>query len=276
LDAAHRWRTLLGLGLAGLVTLGVVVAYRPSESTDSASMETSTDPDDESAIDSVTDFPSTSTTAPVVSPGAGDGDNQVESAIDGRSSTTANSTTSQRQSTSADDPTTTDAASPTSAAPAPSTTSPPGSTATTGATGSTSSSSSVPAEATVRQTEDGDLIAPAAVRNQHDGFSGSGYVGELITSGAGVTVKVESTGDGTIGYTIRYATPPQGPEGDRTLTLSVNGTAVETVVFPPTSDVTSWATVSGTVTLAEGPVDLTLAVGEDDTGWVNIDYVSLP
>ena len=278
LDAAYRWRTVLGLGLAGLVTLGVVVAYRPT-SDDGPSPTESAAGGDESAMDAVTDLiPGTAESA-TVDPGSGTGEQEVGSSVDGRTTTTAGGSTSAVPSTGSSPTTEDEPATATTPTTQPGTASTPAPTdpdPTSSTTPASTTSSTVAAEPAVRQTEGGTLTAPAVVRSQHEGFTGSGYVGELITTGAAVSVKVESISNGTIGYTIRYASPPSGPAGDRTLTLSVNGTKVGQVVFPDSGGPTTWATVSGTVSLVKGPVDLKLSVEAGDTGWVNVDYLSLP
>jgi hypothetical protein len=180
----------------------------------------------------------------------------------------ATSATTDRTASTGVDPTTPATAADPDPTPAPATT-------TTTAAPAPTTVTTPPAPA-ILQSEGGVLTAPAVVRSDHPGYTGTGFVGDLILPGATATMKVESTSNGTIGYTIRYASPPAGPEGDRTLTLSVNGVAVKQVIFQPSGGATTWATVTGTVELQQGPVQLTLGVAEGDTGWVNVDYLSLP
>ncbi|MGF1596700.1 MAG: CBM35 domain-containing protein [Acidimicrobiales bacterium] len=307
IDAAHRWRTALGLALAALITAGVVIAYQRQGGSEVATSEpTAIRADNRSAVAGLTDFSATDSSpgGPTVS---ASGDQAVNSAIE---ETAPSSITTVRPSTSGTTPTT----DPTSTAAPATESSPPTTVTTTEPSESTSSSvdstlpttstipatseSSLPTETTLSggttstssttsttsttdpgrrrvEAESATLQGAARVRTDQQGYEGTGFVGDLITPGSGLTVTADVAAAGDVPFTVRYAAGPAGNRALRTLTVEVNGTAVGATRMQPTASWDTWDVVVGTLPLVAGPNEITLVWGAGDTGWVNIDYVDI-
>ncbi len=125
------------------------------------------------------------------------------------------------------------------------------------------------------EVEDGALLGTAAARADHDGHSGSGFVGDLITEGSGVAVTVTATEAGPTPFTVRYAAGSNGPADGRTLTVYVNGDQATRAEMALTDDWSTWDVVVGELDLIAGDNVITLVWDPGDTGWVNLDYVQL-
>ncbi|MFV0258117.1 MAG: hypothetical protein ACK5PP_06680 [Acidimicrobiales bacterium] len=125
------------------------------------------------------------------------------------------------------------------------------------------------------QAETGTTSGSARVRTDHPGYTATGYVGDLITPGSGVALPSVVTGPVTM-IRVRYATPPFGGSGDRTVTMMNGPGVLGRITFTPTSGPDQWATVDVAVDLpADVPVELSLVVEPTDSGWVNLDWIEL-
>ncbi|MFV0525401.1 MAG: hypothetical protein ACK5RL_12995 [Acidimicrobiales bacterium] len=155
----------------------------------------------------------------------------------------------------------------------PATTAPPVPTTTPGSPADPAGSTPTTAELPRRiQAEGGTTLGSARIRTDHPGYSGGGYLGDLITPGSGIALPAVTTGHVT---TIRicYATPPFGGSGDRTVTLLDGTRPIGRVVFIPTGGPDQWTTVEVAVDLPAGsPIALSAVVEPSDSGWVNIDW----
>ena len=129
---------------------------------------------------------------------------------------------------------------------------------------------------TLVEAETGTFLGQAQVRSDHKGFSGSGFVGDIITDGSGVELTVKSETAGQVPFRVRYsAGEVMNKEGPRTLTVLVNGTRVTSASMALTADWDTWDFVVGELPLVLGSNTITLVWDEGDTGWVNIDYVQI-
>lgn len=308
-DRAYRWRTLLGLGLAAVMTAAIVVAAQTQNGDDLQAVGDGAGAERRSAIAAVTEFDgdpgaeATSTTG---------GERRVNSEVDDQPTDTqplapAQTSTSGAPSTSTSAPqatttTTTDTSAasttattgvdgsttatsldPTTTAPGgsssssapssvPDPTVPPETTDTTDTSSSTTSSAPAPVRA---EAEDGTLLGTARARADHQGFSGAGFVGDLITEGSGVELVVQAAG-GPTPFQVRYsAGPDNGPAGPRTISVIVNGTAVTEAQMRLTASWDDWDVVAGTLDLLAGDNQIVLLWAPGDSGWVNIDYVEI-
>ena len=106
------------------------------------------------------------------------------------------------------------------------------------------------------------------------GSSGGKYVDYIINQGASsVTFKkvnVPTTGLYTI--TARYAA---AREYAWTMSVYVNGRDVTQAQFPSTSAWDKWATQSVVVPLQAGDNSLAYKYDDDDSGWINLDYIKV-
>lgn len=129
-----------------------------------------------------------------------------------------------------------------------------------------------------RTTLDGDVVLRAgdAVSNTetdfsqyHDGFNDGGYMQLEPDEGAFAQWEIEVPEAQTFDYEIRYA---NGGSIDRTANMTFAGDYIQ-VTFPQTGGWKSWDTVTGTVDLPNGNIDLAIETTGQDSG--NIDQISL-
>nr|WP_245886955.1 DUF5110 domain-containing protein [Umezawaea tangerina] len=105
-----------------------------------------------------------------------------------------------------------------------------------------------PVDRTVHAAEDA-AVGGAVIGSRHAGYTGNGYVDFAGATGDFVewTVGVRTAGSRTLGF--RYA---NGGTADRPLAVSVDGTAIGTLAFPPTGSWTAWGTARLTAALPAG------------------------
>jgi Glycosyl hydrolases family 31/Carbohydrate binding module (family 35)/Domain of unknown function (DUF5110)/Carbohydrate binding module (family 6) len=116
-----------------------------------------------------------------------------------------------------------------------------------------------------------------SVATDHTGYTGAGFLAGFQGSGSSMSADVDVPTAGTYQFDVRYANA-QGGDGQnttRTLTLTVDGGAAQTVSLPPTGDWNSWRLASGSVQLPTGHHTLTLARTAADSGNVNVDSVAV-
>jgi hypothetical protein len=301
MEGAYRWRSLLGLGLAGVMTMAIVVAYRGAAQDEPIEVAsgntnatgeafrgtTTTGTPAESSIvtsslvDSEVDEVSTtrapagpvktsrttqraaSTTASASTSSSADGSSASVSG-----STSSSSSASTSSSTAITSPSTSPSS---SASTAPSTV------ASTASTVATSASTSTTVRGKERlEAEVGTLLGQARVRTAEPGFSGTGYVTDLTAEDRGLSVATANAAGGTVPLRIRYAAGNEAlPGTSRRLTLRVNGTDQLQLVMRETATWSDWTDLTGTVTLQPGQNTITLVVGRNDSGLVAIDYIEL-
>ncbi|MEM7799811.1 MAG: CBM35 domain-containing protein, partial [Chloroflexota bacterium] len=144
-----------------------------------------------------------------------------------------------------------------------------------GGSGGGSASGGGPLSGSVRvQAEDGLLLGGAETENNQSGFEGSGFVGFLIAVGSGSTINVDAASN-TYQLDIRYAAGENGPETNRIISMYVNGKFAGNLAFTRTGSWSNWATKSVFVELQAGSNEITFVVENEDTGYVNIDYIEL-
>jgi VCBS repeat-containing protein len=115
------------------------------------------------------------------------------------------------------------------------------------------------------------------VASDHKGFTGSGFLAGFQGTGDSMSADVDVDTAGAYQFDVRYANS-QGGDGQnttRTLTLSVDGGAAQTVSLPVTGSWDTWSVVSSAVRLGAGHHILTLAKTAADSGNVNIDSVAV-
>ncbi|MDH4077355.1 MAG: carbohydrate-binding protein [Acidimicrobiia bacterium] len=297
LEGAYRWRSLLGLGLAALMTVAIVVAYRGASGNE---------PSDLAAADGQTGAAFGDTTVPSTValsgslPGA---DQQVGSSVGEVASTTqfpagpsqtqtsapatVRSTTSTivRNTSSSGTGATTPTTGPSSTASnapgssstpsssAPSSSTPTGQPTTSSPSASTGSSTATSLNTAAKlEAEGGSLLGGAQVAADHEGYNGTGFVSDIVAPGRGVTVTAPDMAAGPTTVRIRYAAGNTALASPRRLTLRVNGIDVRGgVTMANTASWTEWKTVSVDIELKEGNNTLTLILANGDNGVVNID-----
>ena len=143
-------------------------------------------------------------------------------------------------------------------------------------TSTTTTTSAAPAVTTRIEAESGQMLGTARARSSHKGYSGSGYVGDLINEGSGVTVSVDGRSGGNTPFLIRYsAGTSNGPPGARRMSVLVNGVMVTDAQMQRTKNWKTWSVVTGSLDLASGQNTITIVWQPGDTGWVNLDYIEI-
>jgi hypothetical protein len=288
LNGAYRLRSVLALTRAAAMTIAIVSVFRSSAGGgDLTSVAGPTTTQVRSAIEAVTDFDSDA----AVSSGPTTtvtGETQVGSEVDSSSSTaqtTSPAATRPPAPESSDDETSTSQTSTT--VPQATTTVLDGSPSSdTGAGNSTetsvdptSSSTTAEPQPTKRlfEAEDGLALGTALPKTDHAGYTGSGYIGQIFLEGAGVTFTVEQQAAGPTPLTIRYAAGDNIPlQGPRTLSIMVNGATVRQLSMEQVGAWTDWWDLeAGTIDLVAGANEISLVWIGIDTGWVNIDSITL-
>jgi Carbohydrate binding module (family 6) len=117
------------------------------------------------------------------------------------------------------------------------------------------------------QAEDA-TISQGVVESEHTGYTGTGYVNTDNVAGCYVQFAVTSP---ATTLAVRYA---NGTTLDRPMTLTVDGTSLGSISFPPTGAWTTWATVTTTVALGSGSHSLRLTATTANGG-PNLDRITL-
>ena len=129
-----------------------------------------------------------------------------------------------------------------------------------------------------RITVDGEqlLAAEAALRDsdslfetEHEGFNGEGYVNFVPDDGGYAEWALDVSDAQRYNFEIYYA---NGSDGDRTANLTFAGD-YERITFPQTGGWTNWETMTGTVDLPDGEIDLAIETTGQKAG--NVDQIRL-
>lgn len=125
------------------------------------------------------------------------------------------------------------------------------------------------------EAEEGHRQGGAGLNTDHGGYSGIGFVDQFGNAGASTTMHVEvgKTADYAVG--LRYSNGPNPFQGDKSVSLYVNGTKVRQVVLPTTITWDQWATKTEKLRLRHGMNTIQYRVDEGDTGHVNLDLISV-
>lgn len=127
----------------------------------------------------------------------------------------------------------------------------------------------------IQQAENGILLGSPKITNEHSGYEGTGFVGDIFNIGDSVQFSVNALEGGQYILSTRYAMGLYGPEGDRSLSVYVNGEDVIQSIFTSTVEWNLWDESEVVITLLPGPNDIKLQVDADDTGVINLDQFSL-
>jgi hypothetical protein len=125
----------------------------------------------------------------------------------------------------------------------------------------------------VCEAEDGALAGGACFATDHPGYTGSGFVACLTSSGAGMTQRVMAPSAGTYTLDLRYAAGPDGPAVTRSTSVSVNGGAPQQIALPRTGSWNTWGDATIPVTLVAGSNTISVINKSGDAGWFNLDHV---
>lgn len=123
------------------------------------------------------------------------------------------------------------------------------------------------------EAEAGVLAGGVQVDSDHTGYTGTGFIDSYGASGDAVTVTVAVPESRRYGIVPRWT---NGTGATATRTVTVDGTNMGRIKLPSTADWDTWNIEGGTAAyLTAGTHTITLAVGSGDTGYVNLDSVTL-
>ncbi|MDQ7910580.1 DUF1080 domain-containing protein [Phytohabitans sp. ZYX-F-186] len=125
------------------------------------------------------------------------------------------------------------------------------------------------------EAEEGHREGGAALATDHRGFSGVGFVAGYGALNASTTIHAEVTKAGEYEVGLRYSNGPNPFQGDKTVSVYVNGRKVRQTVLPSTVTWEEWATKTERLTLRRGVNAIQYRVDATDTGHVNLDLISV-
>ncbi|MGW8885965.1 discoidin domain-containing protein [Streptomyces sp. NPDC055749] len=124
------------------------------------------------------------------------------------------------------------------------------------------------------------LVGKAGVNTNHKGYTGTGFVDRLNSTGAGITAHLKAPTAGTYTLEVRYANSVGGSKPPyeaktRTMTLDLTEGSPARVSFPVTANWDTWGAVRVTVELKKGITPMTLICTAQDDCAVNVDSLAL-
>jgi hypothetical protein len=130
----------------------------------------------------------------------------------------------------------------------------------------------------VCEADTGALTGGARLADDHNGYSGEGFVAGMERTDAGVALTVTGVpAAGDYQVQVRYANGQAGsqPVQTRTMTVTANGATPVTATLPPTSGWDYWRTTSVRVALRAGTNTVTLGCPTEQSCNVNVDTVAV-
>ncbi|WP_217593553.1 CBM35 domain-containing protein [Cohnella sp. GbtcB17] len=124
------------------------------------------------------------------------------------------------------------------------------------------------------EAEDAQLSGNAQTNTDHQGYSGSGFVGGLWISESAVAFTVNAPHAGSYSVKLRYSLGFNDAK-DRTLSMYVNGQKVKPVDFFSLKNWDQWADRYDNVSLKEGSNTITYKYDDGDSGNINLDYIAV-
>ncbi|WFE20611.1 DUF1080 domain-containing protein [Solwaraspora sp. WMMD937] len=125
------------------------------------------------------------------------------------------------------------------------------------------------------EAEEGYQQGSARYDTEHAGHSGVGFVAGFGELNAANTVHVEVKRNGEYEVGLRYSNGPNPFQGDKTVSIYVNGEKVRQTVLPTTVTWKEWATKTELLTLRRGINAIQYRVDATDTGHVNLDLITV-
>ncbi len=127
---------------------------------------------------------------------------------------------------------------------------------------------------TLYEAEDADKTGNAKVDSDHQGYSGTGFVGGLWISESSITYNVKVDNAGSYSIKSRYSLGFNDAI-DRNLTLYVNGIKIKKINFINLLNWDKWSDRYDNVFLKEGNNTITYRYDDGDSGNINLDYITV-
>jgi len=132
-----------------------------------------------------------------------------------------------------------------------------------------------PADRGWYEAEFGQITGTGGIDTEHNGYSGDGFVDGFGDVGTGVTFPVTVDEAGTYPINLRYANGPNPYQGEKDVSLYVNGEKVGPWALSDTGAWNSWGVESTEVALRAGVNAVKIQYDEGDDGNVNIDLLTV-
>ena len=127
----------------------------------------------------------------------------------------------------------------------------------------------------IYEAEEGNREGGAGLDNEHAGYSGIGFVDQFGDPGASTTMHVTVDDPGEYDVALRYSNGPNPFQGNKTVSVYVNGEKVRQTVLPTTVTWKLWATKTEKLRLRRGVNTIQYRVDDGDTGHVNLDMITV-
>ncbi|GAB2932759.1 hypothetical protein GCM10022245_73660 [Streptomyces mayteni] len=128
---------------------------------------------------------------------------------------------------------------------------------------------------TAYEAEEARLAGGARLADDHDAYSGRGFVAGYGTEGASTTFTVDAARGGPHDVGLRYSNGPDPFSGTKTLSVYVNGQRVGQTDLLSTGTWEQWSTRTERLNLRRGSNTITYVHEPDDTGHVNLDLLTV-
>ncbi|WP_432837538.1 TIM-barrel domain-containing protein [Dactylosporangium sp. CA-092794] len=128
------------------------------------------------------------------------------------------------------------------------------------------------------EADTGALTGGAKLANDHDGYSGLGFLAGLERAGAGTAIHITGVpAAGSYTLQLRYANAEATPDPiqPRRISVQAGSAAPATVTLAPTSGWDAWRTIAVPVDLAAGDNTVTLGCPDATSCHVNFDTVAV-
>lgn len=122
------------------------------------------------------------------------------------------------------------------------------------------------------EAEKATLSGGAKVNTDHKGYSGTGFVDGYWTQGAVTSFNVQASAKGNYNIDLRYAA---GRGTTETVSIYVNGTKVKQTSLKTTSSWDTWGDKVEILALNAGNNTIAYKYDSGDSGWINIDCITL-
>lgn len=119
--------------------------------------------------------------------------------------------------------------------------------------------------------EQSSLTGSARVATDHNGYSGAGFVAELVKNATFTAHVTDVPAAGSYDLQLRYASGVS----DRPATLAIGDAAPTSLTLAKTSSWDSWRTIAIPVTLAAGDNDVKFTCAATDSCGFNIDTIAV-
>jgi hypothetical protein len=132
-----------------------------------------------------------------------------------------------------------------------------------------------PATPSLYEAEGARLDGGATIAEDHEAYSGSGFVAGYSEEGARTTFSVNAEEAGAYDVGLRYSNGPDPAPGTKTLSVHVNGERVRQTSLLSTETWDQWSTQTERLQLRKGHNTISYRYDSEDTGNVNLDLIGV-